>query len=74
MYFIHPDDETLPRTGTWCDDFATFDDACRFYGADTHDSIEAEIADRVYESHDLAMDDMEAAGVRFEVFSDEIPF
>lgn len=77
MYFRHPDDETLPRFGTWSDDFATFDDACRFYGCDTPADLAAEARYLDEESWIEHQDILEAlGGPRFvaPLIDDEIPF
>jgi hypothetical protein len=42
MFPRHPDDEETFRSGTWADDFNTYEDACRYYGCDTPAQIEAE--------------------------------
>lgn len=73
----HPDDLASPRFGNWADDFATYDDACRFYGADTPANIEAEAAEFNAQSWIEVQDDMEARGgpaLRIIYPDDEIPF
>lgn len=41
MMMQHPDDEEF-YSGTWADQFATYDDACRYYGCDTPAQAAAE--------------------------------
>ncbi len=76
MFFRHPDDEPSPRFGSWADDFNTYEDACRFYGAPTPADIAAEIAAEDAEALLLCLDDIEARGGPFYYFpgTDEIPF
>lgn len=45
---------------TWADTFATYADACRYYGADTPEDIAAEMAERSKEEEGWWMDGMEA--------------
>lgn len=67
----HPDDEPSPRFGNWADDFATYADACRFYGCDTPANIAAEMADRDAEE---AAADAAFIGPRQPVPVGDIPF
>lgn len=61
MLLQHPDDQEF-HTGTWADQFATYADACRYYGIDTPAQLKAE--DEYYAAidRDYAMDAMEARG------------
>lgn len=80
-YPVHPDDEEAPRFGGWADDFATYDDACRYYGCDTPAQVAAEEAYYAQEAWVAEQDDLEAGGPRFDAYRscyatsfDDLPF
>lgn len=64
---------------TWADDFNTFSDACRFYGCDTPEQMEAE-ADWFWKEWLAGMEAeygpyvVTVAPVGVYVLDDEIPF
>ena len=64
MFFIHPDDIETPRTGTWADDFNTFEEACIYYGVDTPAQIAAEIEWDNQQGWIMDQDELEANGPR----------
>jgi hypothetical protein len=51
-----------PRTGSWADDFNTYEEACRYYGCDTPSQLAAE--DAYYAQLDwiAEQDEIEARG------------
>lgn len=72
-YPIHPDDIEMPRTGTWADDFNTYEEACRYYGVDTPAQVAAEEAYYFALECVALQDDMEARGPVFNTWRSDYP-
>jgi len=75
----HPDDVEF-HSGTWCDQFATLEDACAYYGAELPSQLRFEAAWDLFMQRVEVMDAMEArGGPQFAAFGhgyidEEIPF
>ena len=66
MFLRHPDDEEPFHTGTWADTFATYADACEYYGVDTPAQLRAEAEAEAAAWDAGEMDRMEAASTLSE--------
>jgi hypothetical protein len=67
----HPEDEVPYRSGTWADEFNTYEEACIYYGADTPAQIEAEQEYELQMHRIEVQDEIEASGPKFGRYRSE---